>query len=66
MKQKSVLGIRIRLLEMLDLFSHKGVQRTEIILSKYPKILAKNLIFKTEDNVPAGKLNINKIFYLHS
>jgi hypothetical protein len=30
-------------------FSHKAVGRTEIII-------AKNLIFKTEDNVPAGKL----------
>ncbi len=39
--------------------SHKGVERTEILLAKYnfnTKILAKNYIFKTEDNVPGGKL----------
>jgi hypothetical protein len=35
-------------------FSHKLVERTEIILAK--KFLAKNEIYKTEDNVPAGKL----------
>ncbi len=35
-------------------FSHKGVERTEIMRTQ--KMLAKNLIFKTEDNVPVGKL----------
>jgi hypothetical protein len=39
-------------------FSHKRVERTEIMLARYnfnTKILAKNYIFKTEDNVPAIK-----------
>jgi hypothetical protein len=39
-------------------FSHKGVDWTEIMLAKqdFNTILAKNYIFKTEGNVPAGKL----------
>ncbi len=47
--------IRIRILP----FSHNGIERTEIMLAKLKflhKILAKNLFFKTEDNMPAGKL----------
>ncbi len=44
--------IRLRILP----FSHKGVERTEIMLAN--KILTqnfrKNKIFKTEDNVPTG------------
>jgi hypothetical protein len=40
-------------------FSRKGAERTEIMLGKIKflhKILAKNLIFNIEDNVPAGNL----------
>jgi hypothetical protein len=33
----------------------QGVERIEIMFVKQ-KILAKNLIFKTEDNVPAAKI----------
>jgi hypothetical protein len=51
----SEVRIRIRILP----FSHKDVERTEIMLAKcriLTHIFSKKLNFKTEDNVPAGKL----------
>jgi hypothetical protein len=45
---------RLRIL----LFSQKCVERTEIMPEDkiFTQILAKNFIFKTEDDVPLGKL----------
>jgi hypothetical protein len=34
-------------------FSHKGVERTEIMLAKF---IVKAVDLKTDENVPAGKL----------
>jgi hypothetical protein len=64
---KAVLGIRIRMFEGLpdpdSLVRGKDPDPSDFskVLSRLKKclqniILTKNLIFKTEDNVPAGKL----------
>jgi hypothetical protein len=37
-------------------FCHNGVERTEILLAKLQtQNFRKKIIFKTEDNMPAGK-----------
>jgi hypothetical protein len=44
-------------------FLIKGVEQTEIMLTKikfYYKILTKNFIFKTEDNMPVGRKKYGK------